>query len=229
MKRVLSITAFVTLATAQALAGSRPVSSVKGDYVEARTAEVFTGGCIMGSQAETMGKEAVLAWRIDRGSIDGAVLDGLTVVAALAADRNLGIREMGGEGPTSVRAAIVVDERATPGQRAALVAFVRRATAGLVDRVVDVRPAAVRFTRTTTGYEVAAGDANLAVATKVEHGAGCGAMQWFHPLSAGTVAAVGMTRAQTYQGAPLGVRWRQVDKKSAFFGTFAFSSRHARD
>jgi len=85
-----------------------------------------------------------------------------------------------------------------------------------------VRPAAVRFMRTTTGYEVAAGDANLAVATKVEHGAGCGAMQWFHPLSAGAVAAVGMTRAQTYQGAPLGVRWRQVDKKSAFFGTFAF-------
>ena len=69
---------------------------------------------------------------------------------------------------------------------------------------------------------MAAGDASLAVATKVEHSAGCGAMQWFHPLSAGTVAAVGMTRAQTYQGAPLGVRWRQVDKKSAFFGTFAF-------
>lgn len=222
MRRALSITAFVGLAAAPLLAGSRPPGAVTGDYVEARTAEVFTGGCIMGSQAETMGKQAVLAWRVDRGTLDGTVLDGLAVVAALAGDRNLGIREMGGEGPTSVRAAIVVDHRATPEQRAALVTLVRRATAGLVDQVVDVRPAAIRFARTATGYEVAAGDAGLAVVTEVEHGAGCGAMQWFHPLSAGTDAAVGMTRAQTYQGPALGIRWRQVDKKSAFFGTFAF-------
>ena len=37
---------------------------VTGDYVEARTAEVFAGGCIMNSEAETMGRQAVMAWRI---------------------------------------------------------------------------------------------------------------------------------------------------------------------
>src|SRR5687768_4755875 len=71
-------------------------SSVSGKYVEARTAEVFTGGCIMGSEAETVGKQAVLAWKVDRGSYNGISLDGLSVVAAVAGDRNLGIVEIGG-------------------------------------------------------------------------------------------------------------------------------------
>src|SRR4051812_2412665 len=41
-------------------------ASVAGMYVEARTAEVFVGGCLMGSEAETTGRQAVLAWKIDR-------------------------------------------------------------------------------------------------------------------------------------------------------------------
>ena len=43
----------------------------RGAYVEARTAEVFTGGCIMNSEAETVGKQAVLAWKVDRGTFNG--------------------------------------------------------------------------------------------------------------------------------------------------------------
>ena len=73
---------------------ARPSSagtSVSGKYVEARTAEVFTGGCIMGSEADTVGKQAVLAWKVDRGSYNGISLDGLSVVAAAGRRRNLGI------------------------------------------------------------------------------------------------------------------------------------------
>ena len=44
-----------------------------------------------------MGKEAVLAWKVDRGSFNGVSLDGLSVVAAVAGDRNLGMKEMGGD------------------------------------------------------------------------------------------------------------------------------------
>ena len=87
MKRIFFVAALVGVVGAPLLAGGRNVS---GSYVEARTAEVFTGGCIMGSEAETMGKEAVLAWKVDRGSFNGVSLDGLTVVAAIAGDKNLG-------------------------------------------------------------------------------------------------------------------------------------------
>src|SRR4026208_761694 len=85
-------------------------SSVSGKYVEARTAEVFTGGCIMGSEAETMGKQAVLAWKVDRGNFNGVSIDGLSVVAAVAGDRNLGIYELGG-GRAISKTALFVDER----------------------------------------------------------------------------------------------------------------------
>lgn len=77
-------------AAAPLAAGGR--GTVSGAYVEARTAEVFTGGCIMGSEAETMGKQAELAWKVDRGTFNGVAVDGLAVVAALAGDRNLGLQ-----------------------------------------------------------------------------------------------------------------------------------------
>src|SRR3954468_437151 len=83
-------------------------TSVTGDYVEARTAEVFAGGCIMGSEGEAAGREAILAWRVGKGQVNGVVLDGLSVVAIVAADRNLGTHEVGGAAPTTIKAAVRV-------------------------------------------------------------------------------------------------------------------------
>ena len=98
------------------------IFDLTGAYVEARTAEVFTGGCIMNSEAETVGKQAVLAWKVDRGSFNGIAIDGLSVVAAVSGDRNLGMQEMGGEKP-AVHSAMYVDERANSAQQLALVAI----------------------------------------------------------------------------------------------------------
>ena len=115
MKQALVAAAILGLASASMRAGSN--GTISGEYVEARTAEVFAGGCIMNSEAETMGRQAVMAWKVDRGSYQGVSLDGLAVVAAVNGDRNLGMREMGGELPQHVRAALVVDERATAAQQ----------------------------------------------------------------------------------------------------------------
>ena len=113
-------------------------AKITGDYVEARTAEVFAGGCIMSSEAETIGRQAVLAWRIRSGQFDDVTLDGLSVMAAVSGDRNLGIREIGGAAPAWVKASVIVDERATPAQRDALVGFVKAASGALIDEVVEV-------------------------------------------------------------------------------------------
>src|SRR5262245_52771303 len=90
--RMIVLAALVGLSSSSLFAGS----SISGKYVEARTAEVFTGACIMSSEADTVGKQAVLAWKVDRGSFNGIALDGLSVVAALSGDVNLGIHEIGG-------------------------------------------------------------------------------------------------------------------------------------
>ena len=83
----------IVLATVSTSASSENV--IQGDYVEARTAEVFAGGCIMASEAETVGRHAVMAWRVTGGAHEGVVLDGLSVVAAVVGDRNLGIEDIG--------------------------------------------------------------------------------------------------------------------------------------
>src|SRR5204863_1027418 len=117
MKRAVVVADLVGLAASPLVADGK--GTVSGTYVEARTAEVFTGGCIMNSEAETMGKQAVLAWKVDRGTVNGVSIDGLSVVAALSGDRNLGLHEIGGDRAT-VRSVVYVDERANPVQRIAL-------------------------------------------------------------------------------------------------------------
>src|SRR5262245_58562402 len=141
MKRFMLSSAIVAVAAARLAAGGH---SVSGSYVEARTAEVFTGGCIMGSEAETMGKEAVLAWRVDRGSFNGISLDGLAVVAAVAGDKNLGIQEIGGEKAVT-RSTLFVDQRANPAQRLALVAMANDLSNGTLGTIVNVSPSPITF------------------------------------------------------------------------------------
>lgn len=225
MLRLLTLLSF---AFGLLLAGAAPVvaaepSEVRGEYIEARTAEVFAGGCVMNSQAGTMGKQAVLAWRIADGVVHGVDVAGLSVVAAIAGDYNLGMREMGGAAPTDVRALVYVDATATASQREALLALTRAAIADLPVRVLDVQAVPIAFARTDHAAEVSAGDAVLRIDAHVHHDPNCGAMQWFHPLSKGAQAEVGLTRTQVFSGDELGTRWRQTDRKSAFVGTFAFA------
>ena len=107
MKRAVLFAAALVSASAPAWAGAK--GSLSGAYVEARTAEVFTGGCIMNSEADQLGKQAIMVWRVDRGAYDGVDLSGLTVIAIVSGDRNLGMHEMGGEAPTMVKSAVVVE------------------------------------------------------------------------------------------------------------------------
>jgi len=133
MKRILILAAVVGLAASPLMAGGKGL--LNGQYVEARTAEVFTGGCIMGSEAETMGKQAVLAWKVGHGSFNGVSLDGLSVVAAVAGDKNLGLQEIGGA-RANVKSAMFVDERANPAQQLALVAMANELSGGGVGTIV---------------------------------------------------------------------------------------------
>ena len=217
MKRFLLSAASIGLAVSPLLAGGR---SVSGSYVEARTAEVFTGGCIMGSEAETMGKEAVLAWKVDRGSFNGIALDGLSVVAALAGDKNLGIHELGGD-QAVVRSTVFVDQRANPAQRLALVAMASELSNGLMGTIVNVAPAPIAFAENGAEIDVATGPVALDVAKHPVHEETCGAMQWFHPLASVDAAEIGLASEHSFTGTGLGIKWSDPNKRSAFFGTFS--------
>jgi hypothetical protein len=215
-RMILTVAAVVALAGSSLLAGT----SVSGKYVEARTAEVFTGGCIMGSEAETVGKQAVLAWKVDRGSYNGISLDGLSVVAAVAGDRNLGIIEIGGA-KANIRSSVFVDDRANAAQRIALVAMATDLSKGSVGTVVSVTSTPIQFTDQDHAVHVAAGQVALDVSKHIPHDPTCGAMQWFHPLSSIEDATIGIADQNSFSGTGLGTKWSDPNKRSAFFGTFA--------
>lgn len=222
MKRALMAVAALVVSAASLAADDK--GRITGDYVEARTAEVFAGGCIMNSEAETLGRQAVMAWRITSGAFNGVSLDGLTVAAAVAGDRNLGMREMGGEEPTAVNAIIIVDPRANAAQRDALVKLVRDRSNGLITHVVRVDVAAVKFATSQKYVEVSVPDSNilLTVNKEMKHDPSCGAMQWFKPFTKLADAAMGVAEEHSFEGQGLNTKWSAPNKRSAFFGTFVY-------
>jgi hypothetical protein len=219
MNRAIVAAALIGLSASALAAGGR--GSVSGSYVEARTAEVFTGGCIMNSEAETVGKQAVLAWKVDRGTFNGIAIDGLSVVAAIAGDRNLGMTEMGGEKP-AVRSALYVDARANAAQQLALVAMANQLSNGIVGTIVQVTPAPIAFVDHGSEIQVTAGPASLDVNKHMTHDPTCGAMQWFHPLASLDNATIGVAAEHVFTGSALGTKWSDPNKRSAFFGTFSY-------
>jgi hypothetical protein len=220
MNRALALVILGVLFAAPVMAAGGS-NSLSGVYVEARTAEVFTGGCLMSSEAETTGRQAVLAWKVDRGSVNGVSLDGLSVVAAVVGDKNLGIHEIGGEKAIS-RSALFVDARASSAQRTALVAMAKELSNGIMGTIVSVTPAPIQFADKGEEIAVAAPQVALNIGKHAEHNPGCGADQWFHPLSSVDDPTIGMTKQNSFSGSELGSKWSDPDKVSAFFGTFNY-------
>ncbi|HEX9367781.1 MAG TPA: DUF1326 domain-containing protein [Vicinamibacterales bacterium] len=195
--------------------------AVTGTYVEARTAEIFAGACVMNGEAATTGREALLAWKVDRGQVNGVTLDGLAVVAALASDTNLGIHEIGGES-TPARAVIYLDSRANAAQRKALVAMVRSLSGNLIGSVVQETATSIQFADNGHQVTVSTDTVKLAVAKHLSHEASCGNKQWFNPLTKVDHAEMGTTDQNEFNGPALCTKWSDPNKRSSFFGTFSY-------
>lgn len=218
MKRFAVAALFVSCAVVATTA--RP-SGVTGMYVEARTSEVFAGACIINGEAATTGREALLAWRVGRGQFNGVALDGLAVVAAVAGDHNLSIHEIGGE-YAEARSSLLVDARATPAQRQALVGLVKTLAKQTIGTVVETRPVPIEFASSDHAITVTTNGVRLVVQRHLDHDPSCGNKQWFHPLSNVAQAEMGTTDQNEFSGTALGTQWSDPNKRSGFFGTFAY-------
>jgi hypothetical protein len=218
MARMALSVASSVFAVASLSAGT---ATVKGTYVEARTSQIFAGACVVNSEAGTTGREALLAWKVDEGRSNGVSLNGLAVVAAVAGDANLSVHEIGGE-VANTRAALFVDARATETQRAALVAMAKSLSKGLVGTVVEATPASIEFSDGAQEIRVATSALRLVVQKHMEHDVQCGNKQWFQPFSTVDQATMGVTAENLFDGAALGTKWSDPNKRSAYFGTFSY-------
>src|SRR6266498_2659836 len=98
----------LSLCTAATYAGENAPKIVAGGlYVEARNCDVWTGPCFANADFNLSGKNALLAWKIDKGSLAGVSLDGLSVVAVVAANNTIGLEQSG-----PAQAVVIVDSRA---------------------------------------------------------------------------------------------------------------------
>ena len=118
-----------------------PVSAaqIRGEYLEARTCDVYTGPCFANAEMDLAGKEALMAWKVDTGSWNGVSLDGLGVAVVLSAERTLGFDGIFAMKAGAIRSVVLVDARADAKQRQALLAFARDSAGDLARDVVRVQ------------------------------------------------------------------------------------------
>lgn len=215
--------AFLSLA---GLASNLPVTELTGNYVEARTADVYTGACYANSEVQLVGNLAVLGWQIDKGQWKGVNLDGLKVAAAIRAKSTLG--DLTGDS-YPVQSVLFVDSRANIEQRDALRQFARQMTGDLLEDIVRVEAAPIEFT--IAGGSIHEARVSLTAGTlarirtrainpgdHVCHHE----IAWYPPLSKTAHAMPAYTEDSGYRGAALASTWSSPDKRSAYVGTFSY-------
>jgi len=206
-----------------ALATSLLAQQIRGDYVESRSADVYTGQCFANGEVNLVGNEAILGWHIRSGSWNGIALDGLTVAAAVHARGTLGDPY---ENPYPANAVLIVDEQANPQQRAALVAFAQQMAGELlqnVERVVSA-PMELEVSSEHHGVALLRAGAFATVQTRSINGKDhvCGnEVTFYPPLTELSHAMPAVAVTDAYRGPGLGVDWESHGKRSAFVGTFA--------
>ncbi len=196
---------------------------IEGDYLETRSADVYTGQCFANGEVNLVGNEAILAWHIRSGSWNGVALQGLSVTAVVRAKGTLGDPY---ENPYPAEAVLLVDDQASPQQNSALVSFARQMGGELLNHVESVIPVQTEFVVNVQRHGAAmlrAGKfATVQTRSIDEHDHLCGnEVTYYPPLTSvsHSVPAVALTDA--YNGPGLGETWDLHGKRSAFVGMFA--------
>src|SRR5947209_7392996 len=143
MHKVLGIGFAVLAMTASvSFAAGLPAHSINGNYMEARTADVYTGPCFANGEVAINGKEAVFGWKINNGSWQGVNIAGLGVVGVVRSQHTLGDVH---EPVNPMVAVMIIDSRADARQRAALQSFAKAQAPDLFKEVVRVDYAPVNL------------------------------------------------------------------------------------
>lgn len=219
----LVLLTLTTMAASAYVFADTITATITGDYLETRTAEIFAGPCIANSEVNLVGEEAILGWRVNRGSWEGVPVDGLTVIAAVKAKGTIGDPY---ENPYPAKAVLIVDERATAEQRRVLVDFARAQGGPLLDNVVSVEARPVRFEERAHGWVVLSGGDIVRVETRpmTEEDHLCGNAELCYPpvIKKLSHSMPVFSSLNQFTGAGLDVKWRVADKSSAFIGSYAF-------
>ncbi|MGH9915926.1 MAG: DUF1326 domain-containing protein [Pyrinomonadaceae bacterium] len=220
------LTVFATLAlSVLALGAASQAQQISGDYIETRSADVWTGPCVANGEVNLAGDQAILAWRVKKGDWDGISLDGLSVVGVVKAGATLGDAYTN---PFPAKTVLIVDDKATAEQQTALAKFAQAMAGELFKNVVrvEVAPINVEVSHDGGHYSttlVRAGKI-AEIQTRSLNGKDhlCGNEEVFYqPLAKMQHAMPAVAELDEYTGPSLGVSWASYGKASAFVGSFA--------
>ena len=226
MKSFATVSLALVSAAGLASAANNPVTpnSVRGEYIEARTADVYTGACFANSEVGNTGDVAVMGWRVSKGSFNGVTLDGLNVVAVVRGQGTLGFVD-GTAYP--VKSVLIVDERASIEQRQALKAFAQRMGGDLLSDIVRIDSAPIQFTLENDNVHTAAatlqaGDlATIRTRAMNQKDHICSNEEvWYLPLTKVKHAMPAVAMEHRFKGEGLNMKWSSPDKRSAFVADF---------
>jgi hypothetical protein len=192
--------------------------SIKGDYIEVRTASVFAGACHYSAEYPSTGRDAILAMNIAGGKWNGVDLAGVRVVADVACSDNLA------EAKAARKSEIVVDSSASKQQAQAVADMLRVKYHAALGDIVAVRRATVSFTHKADAYSVnAPGFASCDVQSMPDDEC-CKQpnMVWYSPVLPLTSHKVGYTITASYKSGAISDRWERCEENSAIYGSFAF-------
>ncbi|HTU23736.1 MAG TPA: DUF1326 domain-containing protein [Gemmataceae bacterium] len=217
MKRTLAFTALALLLAAAPLSAA----GLNGQYIEARTIDVWTGPCFANADVNIGGKHGIMAWKVEKGEFNKVNLDGLGVVAVLAASDTLGTRQTG-----TGKALLIVDARASRAQKDALIALAKQQGGELLRNIVAVRSAAVELNVCNCEKggcgTLRAGDARIETrCLDHKHDTVCGnESAFFPPLSRDVTANPALAAENAFTGKGLNGTWKDSGRRSAYLGTF---------
>ena len=217
MRKGFLILAAMFVAVSALVFSSRAESiSLRGDYVEVRTASVFAGACHYNGEVVTTGRDALMAWNVTSGNWQGVDLTGVRALAIVSADANLG------ETSAARQSEIIIDSSASRTQALAITNALKEKYATSLGNIVEVRTAPITFERSGRTYAVATSEAAINVEA-MPNDLCCKMpnLVWYTPLVGLENRKVGYTSKALYSGKVVGEPWSRSGENSAFYGTFS--------
>ena len=194
--------------------------------MEARTCQVYTGPCFANGEIGSAGKDAIMAWHIKSGDLNGVELKGHSVAIIARTSHSLGVNGFGDA--KTVKAVMIVDSNADEIESTALQQFALSQTGLQQSQVAEVyqRDIEMTFDMTDVTASVKVEDfANLETRKARPGDCICSNERAYYPPLTNLKGCVpGVTITGDISARRLGHRWSIPDTRTSYLGTFDVDS-----
>ncbi len=201
-------------------------ADISGDYLETRTCDIYTGPCFANAEISMAGKEAIMAWSVEKGTVNGVDLSGMNIVVAVRAAGTLGFGGGLVFNAEPIRSVVFVDQRATLEQRAALVTMVQEHGGPAIGEIQQViaSPIEMEIDHVDMVAQLNAGNSVELITRELgESDCVCtNEIVFYPPLGRVDNAAPAFTVSGRCSARGLGGTWENPGTRSAFLATFSY-------